>query len=122
MAQVNTTCRRGHRRFKIHESREAWVGFTYPQPNGKLRRFRLLDISVAGFSFDCDSLESPIEVGTTVHDTTIQVADCSMQGDLLIMHRNDEDGPGACGALFYPATDADLVKLKSLIAGLELGT
>lgn len=122
MGQVSNTCRRGQRRFKIHESREAWVGFTYPQPNGKLRRLRLLDVSAAGFSFECDLDPGELEVGATVRDTTIQIGDCTLQGELLIMHMTEDVEIGVRGALFYPATDADLVKLKSLLAGLELSS
>ncbi|MDH3627750.1 MAG: hypothetical protein OEV00_06520 [Acidobacteriota bacterium] len=122
MGQTASNCRRGHRRFKIHESREAWVGFTFPQPNGKMRRFRLLDVSVAGFSFETDLPFDQLEIGTTLHDTTCQIGECTLQGDLLVMHATDSDDSNICGVLFYPASDADLVKMKSLLAGLELGS
>lgn len=121
MAQTKTQCRRGHRRFRIPDSREAWIGLNFPQPGGKLRRFRLIDISVAGFSFEADAVADALEIGTTLRDATMQIADCTMQGDVLVMHVSDSDDGLTCGALFYPATDADLVKMKSLIAGLELG-
>jgi hypothetical protein len=31
----------------------------------------------------------------------------------------DPDSRYVCGALFYPSTDTDLVKLKGVIAGME---
>ena len=77
---------------------------------------------MAGFSFEWDQASGELEVGSTVRDTTVQIGDCTMQGELLIMHTTDDGEDSVRGALFYPATDADLVKLKSLLVGLELSS
>ena len=73
------------------------------------------------FAVSPDDRIPGLEEGTTIHGIELRVAECSMQGDMLVMHvTTGAESRYVCGALFYPATDTDLIKFKSLIAGLEV--
>ena len=80
----------------------------------------LTDISVSGLSFRLTDELPEMEGGTTLSSAVIRLGRCEIHGDLLVMHvtgvGSDET---VAGALFYPAKDADLLKLKSAIAGIE---
>ena len=51
-------------------------------------------------------------------DRQMRLSTCEIAGDILVIHVTDERG--ICGALFYPATDTDLLKLRSAVAALEV--
>jgi hypothetical protein len=115
--QTTTKCRRRQRRHSIAAGAEARVEFHHPFPHGESCSARLVDLSVAGFSFAVPEQLSNLEVGTTVPQAVLRLGSCVMQGDMMIIHVTPERG--ICGALFYPTTDADLIKLRSVIAGIE---
>jgi len=77
----------------------------------------LRDVSNAGLSFSIPELPFEFEVGDTLNSVRLHVGRCEMRGDLLVMHITPESG--VCGALFYPDTDTDIIKLRSLISGIE---
>lgn len=110
-----TACRRRQHRHPV--SADARVEFNYPGPEGARNSFPLVDISVSGFSFSMAEPLAGIEIGTSIPSAELRVGECVMQGDLMIMHVTPEWS--VVGALFYPATDTDLLKMKSMIAGLE---
>ncbi|MCP3980580.1 MAG: hypothetical protein GY716_14855 [bacterium] len=115
-----TKCRRRTRRLAISKADGAWLSFESPGGGDPYARFPVVDLSVSGLSFrageDCPGIES----GGPINGVVLEVGDCKMSGDLLIMHVTPLAGAELhCGALFYPAADADLIKLKSILAGIE---
>ena len=122
MATVSQT-RRVTRRYAVTKSHRARLEFDYPGPGGKRYDLPLIDISVSGLSFNCADRLPGLESGTTLSPIIIRLGMCDIHGDLLVMHvTRDPSGGTICGALFYPAKDADLLKLKSAIAGIEAVT
>jgi hypothetical protein len=119
---VRTASRRRQRRYTIGLDKSATVEFEYPSPNGRPYRMKLVNISVSGLSFALDDHDdlALLDAGTTIPDGTVQIGDCTLRGDLMLMHLTpDELSRGMCGALFYPSSDTDLVKLRCVIAGME---
>lgn len=119
MATVSQT-RRVARRYAVSKSYHARLEFDYPGPGGKHYDLALTDLSVSGLSFRCGEELPGLDSGTTLSPVIIRLGKCDIHGDLLVMHVTS--GPPSettCGALFYPAQDADLLKLKSAIAGIE---
>ena len=122
MATVSQT-RRVARRYAVSKSHHASLEFDYPGPGGKRYDLPLIDISVSGLSFHCGDELPGLDSGTTLSPVVIRLGKCDIHGDLLVMHVTpDPATESICGALFYPAKDADLLKLKSAIAGIEAVT
>jgi len=122
MATVSQT-RRIARRYAVSKSHHARLEFDYPGPGGKRFDLPLIDLSVSGLSFNCSDELPGLESGTTLSPVVIRLGKCDIHGDLLVMHVTSDPSPETvCGALFYPAKDADLLKLKSAIAGIEAVT
>ena len=121
MASI-TKSRRRQQRHGVARERAAWVKFEYPSPNGREYRLPLTNVSCSGISFRLTDEElGGMEEGTTLSETVLCFGDCMIYGDILVMHvTSDPGGTEICGALFYPKADADLVKLKGVIAGMEV--
>jgi hypothetical protein len=115
--RTTTACRRKQRRHRIAPDTNARVEFAFPHPGGARHSLPLVDLSLSGFSFRMSPELSWLETGTMIPEVVIHLGGCTLQGELLLMHVTRREG--ICGALFYPATDTDLIKLKSLIAGIE---
>ncbi len=118
-----TKNRRRQRRHAIATDNVARVEFDYPTPNGKKYAVPLVNVSASGLSFALDEHEelAALEEGTSLPKSIIRVGDCRIRGELLVMHvTTGSESRYVCGALFYPATDTDLVMLKSVIAGMEV--
>jgi len=115
--RTRIACRRTQRRHPVAPGADTRVEFEYPP--GREWNEPLVDISVSGISFALDEVAPHLDCGTNVPRVRIAVGSCVMNGDLLVMHVTATGGRAVCGALFYPATDDDLVKLKSVIAGIE---
>ena len=118
-----TKTRRGQRRHPISRSELARVEFAYPGPNGRCYELDVTNISSSGVSFSLERTDelTGLEEGTSLSEVVIRVGDCSIHGEMVVMHvTGDADSRRVCGALFYPATDTDLVQLKGVIAGMEV--
>jgi len=117
---LKSATRRKIGRYRVKGADRAKVIFVHPSPNGMCCELPLVDISLAGFSFRLQETLPDLECGASIPDAELQFSDCRIRGDLVIMHLSPGAGPGAvCGALFYPAGDDDLIKLKCVIAGIE---
>ncbi len=80
----------------------------------------LREISPSGLSFVLAHVLPGIEVGRALRRVRLEVAGHTVRGDVVVMHMTPDDRPGSvCGGLFHPSRDADIVKLKQLIAELE---
>jgi hypothetical protein len=120
---TTTKNRRQQRRHSIATDQAARVEFDYPMPNGKKYVVPLVNVSASGLSFGLEEHDdlAGLQEGTSLPDAVIRVGDCTIRGELLTMHVTaDPTSRYVCGALFYPATDTDLVMLKSVIAGMEV--
>jgi hypothetical protein len=50
----------------------------------------------------------------------IRIADCVLHGDVTIRRSAvGPDGTWHYGAMFYPASEADMLKLNGVLAGIE---
>ena len=117
---TRTDCRRGPDRHPLPRADDRYIEVDHPQPGGRSYRFPLHDISISGLSFVLTEEMPRIDEGSSLDGVVVHVGGCILRGDMLVMHVTPEMAPGSvCGALFYPATDEDLIKLKSLIAGIE---
>ena len=115
--------RRVVRRHAIANAEQARIVFHYPGPGGRRCELPLIDISISGLSFRYRDEIPRLETGTALAAVTVRFGSCEIEGDLLVMHVTPHaPGETLCGALFYPAKDADLLKLKSVIAGIEAVT
>ena len=115
--------RRRQSRFAVKPPKQAMIRFTYPGTDGDDQRLLVTNVSASGISFavEGDQGISPLEEGTTLEEVELQIGGCNIDGDLLVMHvTHGADSGYVCGALFYPASDTDLVKLKSVVAGMEV--
>jgi hypothetical protein len=115
---TRTACRRRHRRQLVIHDPAARVEFDH---DGRRQSFGLIDLSPSGLSFAAEADRMPpLESGGKLSPVEVRVGGCTIQGELVVMHVTRSGTAHAqCGALFYPATDDDLVKLKALVAGLE---
>jgi ribulose 1,5-bisphosphate synthetase/thiazole synthase len=117
---TQTRCRRLVRRYTISEGAAATVEFTYPGPKGPRHDLSLVDVSTSGLSFVAGRELAGVDSGTTIPEVVVRFGGCEMRGEMLVMHvtsRTPEKR--TIGALFYPAQDTDLVKWKSVVAGIE---
>jgi len=98
----------------------AFVEFSCPTTGGSCR-LPLSDLSHSGLSFHGEPDEiPPVESGSTISGVSLRIKECIIRGDLLVMHVTPRpDSRILCGALLYPATDDDLLKLKAVLAGME---
>jgi hypothetical protein len=119
---TTTKSRRRQIRHSVSPHRDAWVEFEYPSPNGRRHRVKLVNLSCSGISFIVDPEEglAALEPGTDIPGAIVRIGNCMIYGDMLVMHLTPRGGSDLiCGALFYPKSDGDLVKLKGVIAGME---
>jgi len=116
-----SACRRKTRRRPARGSQEAFVEWAPPGRVGELRRLPLIDISVSGLSFALGDELPGIENGSNLSNAVIRLGECEIHGDLVVMHLTAQtDTRTICGALFYAASDQDLLKLRSAVAGMDV--
>ena len=119
---TKTTNRRRQLRHAFDDPWVACVEFEHPSPNGRHFRLAVSDLSASGLSFDVSADDDlDLEIGSTLPGVQLRVSDCVVRGELVTMHMTTRPGGGrTCGALLYPESDDDLMKLKSLIAGMSV--
>ena len=117
---TRTPTRRRTPRHAVVLDHDAFVEFDSPGAGGRCR-LPLTDLSHSGLSFHGEPAEIPrIESGSTVAGASLRIRECIIKGDLVVMHVTQRpDSRILCGALLYPATDHDLLKLKAVLAGME---
>lgn len=120
---TQTKNRRRQARYSIADDPEAFVEFPVPRAGGRTVRLPMVNLSAAGISFAVESDPDlvTLEVGTTIPRAVARVGTHRVRGELVVMHvTGGRDSRYVCGALLYPATNADLVELRGLIAELEV--
>jgi len=117
---IVTTCRRKQRRHATLGNDQISVELTWPQPSGTRHCFPLADVSISGLSFVFEDELPGVESGTSIPTAMMRLGDCEIQGDLVVMHLTPQsENRQVCGALFYAATDEDLLKWRAAMAGIE---
>lgn len=112
--------RRAHRRYRPPAGIEATIRFMYPDSNGDPSCVKVKDISPAGLSFILNQALPGLEVGSHLDDVEVRVGEHGFRGDLVVLHLTPTPHPGSvCGALFYPASDDDLLVFRALIYQLK---
>jgi hypothetical protein len=122
---TTTANRRKSRRHSARGSEEAFVELAWPERGSERRRLPLVDISISGLSFAIGDELPGIENGSCIPHALIRFGDCEIRGELVVMHLTPQtETRTICGALFYAASDQDLLMYRSVVAGMEvaLGT
>jgi hypothetical protein len=112
--------RRLQNRFAISADAGAVLHFRYPAQHGTPLDARLRDISLSGLSMTLPAELSGIQAGDIVKAIKACVAGKTFRGDLLVMHVGPANETGsACGGLFYPESDEDLITIRLVVRALE---
>ena len=112
--------RRLQHRFTSPSDSGAVLHFRYPAQHGTRLEARLRDISLSGLSMTLPEELASIQVGDIVKTIEARVAGKTFRGDLLVMHVSPMNETGvACGGLFYPESDEDLITIRLVVRALE---
>ena len=112
--------RRLQHRFTIPADSEASLQFRYPEKHGPRLEARLRDISLSGLSMTLPAELSAVQPGDIVKAIEARVLGKTFRGDLLVMHVSPANASGvACGGLFYPEGDEDLITIRLVVRALE---
>jgi len=115
-----TASRRRQIRYDVSQSESAAIEFSFPRPGTEPLSFSLVDVGVSGLRFAFGEELESLEIGSTIDQVTIRVGHCTIRGELVVMHLTPVSASIVhCGALFYPASDEELIKLKGVTAGLS---
>jgi len=114
---IKATLRQRDRRYTILRPDKAVVEFSHGRRGWRLP---LVDLSVAGLSFTVDEEVPGLEEGLKLEDVVVRITECEMHGDLVIRRATAQaDWSTHYGAIFYPAEEADMLKLNGVLAGIE---
>jgi hypothetical protein len=119
MMAERTVERRKNRRYQLSHNLEPTIEFNHPGPNGVLYNLPVVDLSNAGFAFRINDELTGLEAGSNVDGVVLHMGDIRIEGDLVVIRITP--GQLTCGALFYPSSDENLLKLRSLITGIRAG-
>ena len=112
--------RRLQQRFPLPADSGAALHFRYPSPNGPPVVARLRDVSFSGLSMVLPEELAGVQAGDIVRGIEARVARKTFRGDLLVMHVSPTTQAGAaCGGLFYPEGDEDLITIRLVVRALE---
>ena len=112
--------RRLQNRLAIPADAGAVLHFRYPAQSGMRLEARLRDISLSGLSMTLPEELSGIQAGDIVKAIEARVAGKTFRGDLLVMQVSPANETGsACGGLFYPEGDEDLITIRLVVRALE---
>jgi hypothetical protein len=114
---TRTALRQRDRRYKILRPDKAAVEFSHGRRDWRLP---LVDLSVAGLSFTVDEEVPDLVEGLKLENVVVRITECEMHGDLVVRRATSEaDWSTTYGAIFYPAEEADMLKLNGVLAGIE---
>jgi len=112
--------RRLQHRFTIPPDAGAVLHFRHPAQHGPHVEVRVRDISLSGLSMSLPEELAGVQAGDIVKAIEARVAGKTFRGDLLVMHVSPANGTGAaCGGLFYPEGDEDLITIRLVVRALE---
>jgi hypothetical protein len=114
------TNRRLQKRYPLPANAGAVLKFRHPAPHGPDFATPVRDVSLSGISFILPSEVPGLHVGAIIRGIEAEIAGRTFRGDLLPMHLTPGNGPGsACGGLFYPESDEDLITIRLVVRSLE---
>jgi c-di-GMP-binding flagellar brake protein YcgR len=128
--EIQTRQRERHR---VPREARVWVDFDDPQGRRKRWRARIVDLSDGGLAFVCIGERPPVQAGIRLAGVVVHSGGWKIRGSMKVSHVTPVSGAegstpsGAWrvgGARFEPASEAEAVKLRTMIAGLvrrELG-
>jgi len=112
-----TALRQRDRRYPLFRPHKASVEFAWGRKTWLLP---LVDVSVAGLSFVTDEEVPGLAVGARIEDAVVRVAECEIRGNVAVRHATSHpDWTTLYGGIFYPAAEADLLKLSGVLAGID---
>lgn len=112
--------RRLQKRYPVEADPDARLDFHHPAPHGPGYSVRVRDVSLSGLSFQLHAEIPSLHVGGIVGGVDAQIAGKTFRGDLLVMHLTPGNSSGAaCGGLFYPESDEDLITIRLVVRDLE---
>ena len=112
--------RRLQKRFPLPADAGAVLRFRHPGPHGPDFTTSVRDVSLSGLSFILPSEIPGLHVGGIIGGIEAEIAGKTFRGDLLPMHLTPENAAGsACGGLFYPESDEDLITIRLVVRALE---
>lgn len=80
--------------------------------DGRPFRLPLRDVSPAGISFFANESAPPLEPGVVLAPIRLRLADCEVEGELVVMHVTATAEVGTvCGAMVYPADEGRFATL-----------
>jgi hypothetical protein len=114
---TKTMLRQRDRRYTILRPDKAVVEFSHGRRGWRLP---LVDLSVAGLSFTVEEEVPGLEEGLKLENVVVRITECEMHGDLVIRRATAQpDWSTQYGVIFYPAEEADMLKLNGVLAGIE---
>lgn len=109
--------RQRDRRYPILRPNKVFVEFSHGRRDWRLP---LLDLSVAGLAFTVDEEVPGLVAGLKLEQAVVRVSDCEIHGNLVIRHATSHpDWTTNYGAIFYPTSEADMLKLNGVLAGID---
>lgn len=107
-------------RHRVPVAMSGAVEFLWPRRRGQKFHARLRDVSYAGLSIILEDDIEGLEVGECLTGLSVKVDGIRFRGELLVMHITPGPQSGsACGGLFYPHADADVLALREAVRQLE---
>ena len=115
--QPTSSNRRRHPRWSVPRDGRHLVEFWWPSRKGHRCSMRLNDLSTAGLSFVLEHEVPGLEICHPVRTADVRLGDVAFKADLVVIHITSGPGrPTVCGALVYPKTDDDLIRMKDWLA------
>ena len=112
--------RRLQKRYPLPADVGATLKFCHPGVEGPAFTASVRDVSLSGLSFILPSEIPGLSVGSIVRGVEASIVGRCFRGDLLAMHLTPGNfGGSACGGLFYPESDEDLITIRLVVRALE---
>jgi len=112
--------RRLQKRYPLPADAAAVLRFRHPAPDGPAYATPVRDVSLSGLSLLLPCEIPALQVGVIIHGVEAEIAGRAFRGDLLPMHLTPGNfGGSACGGLFYPESDEDLITIRLVVRSLE---
>ena len=111
---------RDARRYRVPVGVGAWLELGLLDDGADRCRFRLLDLSWGGVSFELPVEVERIAPGARLPGAAIGIGRATVQGTLEVLYiGTDEQGITRCGGRFVPATAPDETELDRILVRLD---
>jgi hypothetical protein len=111
---------RDARRYRVPVGVGAWIELGLAADENERCRFRLLDLSWGGVSFELPLDVDRLATGDRVPDAVIGIGRTTVEGSLEVLYlATDEHGMPRCGGRFVPAAATDETALNQILVRLD---